>query len=77
LSAELARFGQVSGEILIETRQCRFNDFFFKLEVALKGRIKVTTSDGQSRIVELGDTVWFEDIHGKGHMEELLDDVDA
>ena len=43
------------------------------LVTVLKGKIRLQTSDGDSRIVEPGDQVLFEDTTGEGHQ---LDEVD-
>ncbi len=43
------------------------------LVTVLKGKIRLQTSDGDSRIVEPGDLILFEDTTGEGHQ---LDEVD-
>ncbi len=43
------------------------------LVAVLKGKIRFQTSDGDSRIVEPGDLILFEDTIGQGHREDEVD----
>lgn len=41
--------------------------------VNLDGAVKITASDGESRIIKAGEVFLVEDITGKGHMSEHID----
>ena len=43
------------------------------LVAVLKGKIRFQISDGDSRIVEPGDLILFEDTAGQGHREDEVD----
>ena len=44
--------------------------------VCLKGCVRVTASDGQTRDISAGDVWLMEDKHGKGHHTEVISDED-
>lgn len=41
---------------------------------ALSGRLRVTASDGEARVIRKGDALLMEDTRGKGHRSEVLSD---
>lgn len=51
-----------------------FLSLVYQLEVHLTGKIKVTTSDGSSRVINPGDLISYEDTSGKGHIHERIGD---
>ena len=46
------------------------------LVTVLKGKIRLQTSDGDSRIIEPGDLILFEDTGGDGHQVDAVDGQD-
>jgi len=42
--------------------------------VCVAGSIEMTASDGESRLISIGDVVLVEDTHGKGHVTQVIGD---
>jgi uncharacterized cupin superfamily protein len=42
----------------------------------VSGAAEVSVSDGETRTINTGDVILFEDVHGPGHTMRVIGDVD-
>jgi hypothetical protein len=61
-------FRQTSGEYNLDWHPAPRRQYVFNLDATFE----VTASDGETRVIEVGDVLLVEDISGKGHLARAL-----
>lgn len=64
-------FRQNQGDYALDWHPAPRRQFIVNLDAG----VKITVGDGESRIINAGEVILAEDLHGKGHISESLADT--